>query len=191
MRLDTKTYWLTDRQSQFDCDFDLRDTFETTVRRVGVSCETVASHWGCENGSWGSEGIGTRYQATTGEATADWKDFARAVLNWKVRELAIALQLFVVTFCTYSINPITNPNTVYSDSCTWIYDIETNRSQGSHVLSRGGCLKLFLSHWSDLPQAADPSIDFRWDLVYEAYPAPVWSLFLGSKAVRLWSLTSI
>jgi hypothetical protein len=40
----------------------------------------------------------------------------RAVVNGRVQELAIALQLLVVTFCKSSINLITNPNPVYSHS---------------------------------------------------------------------------
>jgi hypothetical protein len=44
MGLDTKTYWLTDRQSQCDFDFDLiRESLETAVTRVGGWCEMAAS----------------------------------------------------------------------------------------------------------------------------------------------------
>jgi hypothetical protein len=42
----------------------------------------------------------------------------RPVVNYKVCDLAIALYLFVVTICKYSINPITNLNSVYSHSYT-------------------------------------------------------------------------
>jgi hypothetical protein len=38
----------------------------------------------------------------------------RAVVNHIVCELAIALELLVFTFCKISINPITNPNPIYS-----------------------------------------------------------------------------
>jgi hypothetical protein len=63
----------------------LRESLEMTVRRVGVwcemaaslgvgqwvSCETVAGQYGRERGSWGSYSVGNRYQATTGEDTAE------------------------------------------------------------------------------------------------------------------------
>jgi hypothetical protein len=35
--------------------------------------------------------VGIRHQATTGEDIADWKDWVRAVVNWRVGKLAIAL----------------------------------------------------------------------------------------------------
>jgi hypothetical protein len=41
MGLDTMTYLQTDRQSQCDFDFDLRESFEKAVRRV--SCESPGS----------------------------------------------------------------------------------------------------------------------------------------------------
>jgi hypothetical protein len=56
-----------------------------------VSCETVTGQYGCEHGSWGIDGVGSRYQTTTDEDTADWKDLVRAVVNCRVCELAIAL----------------------------------------------------------------------------------------------------
>jgi hypothetical protein len=47
MRLDTKAYWLTDRQSQcdFEFDFDFDFDFENQVvkRRLGSWCEMAAS----------------------------------------------------------------------------------------------------------------------------------------------------
>jgi hypothetical protein len=74
------------------------------VKRVcwwAVSQRTAAvrSLWA---GSWGTgivweprvsgtSAVGVRYQATTGEETADWKDLMRAVVNCRVCELAIAL----------------------------------------------------------------------------------------------------
>jgi hypothetical protein len=51
--------------------------------------------------------------------TADWESLVHAVVNCKMCELAIALQLLVVTICKCSINTITNPNPVYSHSITW------------------------------------------------------------------------
>jgi hypothetical protein len=109
MGLDTKTYWLTDRQSQ--CDFN----FALSL----VILETVADQQGRKRGSWGRYGIESIYQTTTGEDTADWEDWVRAVVNCRVFELAIALYLHVVTICKCSVCPITNPNPVYSHSYTW------------------------------------------------------------------------
>jgi hypothetical protein len=55
--------------------------------------------------------VRNRYRTTTVEDR-----LRRLSVNCKVCELAIALQLFVVTSCVYkcSINQITNPNPVYS-----------------------------------------------------------------------------
>jgi hypothetical protein len=59
----------------------------------------------------GAEGnVGIRYQATTGEDTADGENMVRAVLNCRVRELAIEPWLRFLT----PINPLTNPNPVAS-----------------------------------------------------------------------------
>jgi hypothetical protein len=44
------------------------------------------------------------------------EDLVRAVVNCRVCELAIALKLLVVTICKCSVNPITNPNAVCSQS---------------------------------------------------------------------------
>jgi hypothetical protein len=52
------------------------------------------------------------HQATTGENTADCED----LVNYRVCQLAIAIQLFVFTSSKCSINPITNPHPVYSYS---------------------------------------------------------------------------
>jgi hypothetical protein len=81
-----------------------------------------------EAGSWGmgtvrqprvrgTSAFGSHYQATTDEDT-DWKGLVRAVVNCRVCELTIVLQLLVVTICKWSINPVTNPNPVYSHSTT-------------------------------------------------------------------------
>jgi hypothetical protein len=51
----------------------------------------------------------------------DQKHLVRAVGNCRVYELAIELYLRVLTICKCSINPITNPNPVYSHSYTWQY----------------------------------------------------------------------
>jgi hypothetical protein len=86
---------------------------ELTVRRQLGSCSDrrqPASTWNREHGSWGIYGVGSRYQTTTGEHTADWEDLARIVINCTVCELTIALQLLVITIRKCSVNPITNPN---------------------------------------------------------------------------------
>jgi hypothetical protein len=51
----------------------LRKSLQTAVRRIVVSCETVAGQQGREHGSRGSYGVASRYQATTGEDTATEK----------------------------------------------------------------------------------------------------------------------
>jgi hypothetical protein len=47
---------------------------------------TVREHWGK-----GTPAVGSCYQATTGEDTADWEDLVRAVVNCRECELTIAL----------------------------------------------------------------------------------------------------
>jgi hypothetical protein len=46
--------------------------------------------WGREHGSWGIYSAGSRYKATTGEDTADWKALVRTVVNFRVREFSIS-----------------------------------------------------------------------------------------------------
>jgi hypothetical protein len=81
-------YWK--RYSLCDpCQVTLRvRSLETAVRRVGVWCEMAASLCWRETRS-----IGT----STSEDTADWENVARLVMSCRVSELAIALQLLVVT----------------------------------------------------------------------------------------------
>jgi hypothetical protein len=76
-----------------------------------VSCETVV----------GQYGVGSHCQATTGEDTTDWEDLVRAVVNCRLCELKIALQLLVVTFCNCIIQPIIDPNPVYNYSNSLYY----------------------------------------------------------------------
>jgi hypothetical protein len=54
------------------------------------SCQP-ASTGTTEHENWGIYSVGSRYQATTGEDTADWEDLVHAVVNYKVCELVIAL----------------------------------------------------------------------------------------------------
>jgi hypothetical protein len=65
--------------------------------------------------------VGIRHQATPGEGIVDWEDLVRAVVNCRVCELALALQLLVVMIGKCSVSPITNPNPVYSHSYAWQY----------------------------------------------------------------------
>jgi hypothetical protein len=51
-------------------------------------------------------------------STVDVEELVRAAVSCRICELAIALQLFVVTNSKCSINPITNPNSVYSHTHT-------------------------------------------------------------------------
>jgi hypothetical protein len=57
----------------------------------------------------------TRLQPVNVQQT---EELMHSVVNYRVGELAIALQLFVATFCKCLINPITHPNSVYSHSYT-------------------------------------------------------------------------
>jgi hypothetical protein len=50
----------------------------------------------------------------TNENIAQWEDLVHAVVNCIVCELAIALELLVVTFCKNSMNPTDDTNPVYS-----------------------------------------------------------------------------
>jgi hypothetical protein len=46
------------------------------------------------------------------------KTYVCTVVNCRVCDLTIALWLLAVTFCTSSVNPISNPNPVYSHTHT-------------------------------------------------------------------------
>jgi hypothetical protein len=61
-------------------------------------CEPLlleAGSWGTgiirESRVSGTSAVGSRYQTTTGEKTADWNDIVRAIVNCRVCELAILL----------------------------------------------------------------------------------------------------
>jgi hypothetical protein len=58
----------------------------------------------------------------TGEDTAHWEDSVHAVVNYKEYDLRIALELLIVTIFKNSMNPITDPTPVYSQSYTWQYE---------------------------------------------------------------------
>jgi hypothetical protein len=82
-----------------DGQLPLQKSLETAVTRVGGWCEMAASLRGREPGC---------RRTFTGEDTADLDDLVCAVVNCRVREFEMPLQLFVVTFCKCSIKPITN-----------------------------------------------------------------------------------
>jgi hypothetical protein len=70
-------------------------------------------------GQFGNPGEGKRppLEAVTRQRlvkTHHTKKTVGAVVNCSVYELTIAIYLFVVTNCKWSIYPITNPNCVYS-----------------------------------------------------------------------------
>jgi hypothetical protein len=58
--------------------------------------------------------IGSHYQVTTGEDTADLEDLMHVIVNCKERELVIALWLPEVMSYMCSVHPITNRNPIYS-----------------------------------------------------------------------------
>jgi hypothetical protein len=71
----------------------------------------------------------------TGEDTVDWEDLVRAVVDCRLCELAIALELLRVAIFKSSINPITSPNHVYNHSNTWQYiDKEGNNISGEELV---------------------------------------------------------
>jgi hypothetical protein len=64
-----------------------------------------------------------RHQATTGEDIANWEELICAVVTviFGMHNPVRLWELFEVTICKFSINPITNPKFVYSHSITWQY----------------------------------------------------------------------
>jgi hypothetical protein len=55
--------------------------------------------------------------------TTDWEDSVRAVVNCRVHELAIALQLLVLTTCKWSKNTITNANPIYNYTHSYMWQL--------------------------------------------------------------------
>jgi hypothetical protein len=62
--LDTKTYWLTDRQSQYDLDLVLEYGRALRRQKVEASCEMAVRLRGREPVSRGTSTVGRRYQTT-------------------------------------------------------------------------------------------------------------------------------
>jgi hypothetical protein len=94
--------------------------------------------------------VGIHHQAVTGVNTAEWEVLVRAVVNCRVCELAITLQLCVVMICMCSINPITNPNPVCSHSYRWQYfhltKIIVLCCKKSYITNKNLKLKISLLH---------------------------------------------
>jgi hypothetical protein len=61
--------------------------------------------------------VGIRHQAKTGKDKVDCEDIMSPVVNCRVW-ISESAPLTLLTFCMCSINPITNPNPVYSHSYT-------------------------------------------------------------------------
>jgi hypothetical protein len=85
-----------------------------------------------EAGSWdmvivqeprvrGASALGSHYQQQLVKTQQTEKTLYYAVVNCRMCELALALQLHVVMISKCSVNPITNPNPIYSHSYTWQY----------------------------------------------------------------------
>jgi hypothetical protein len=83
------------------------------VRGLSFSHELLllgAGSWGTgivwEPRGRGTSPVGSHYQTMTGEDTADWEDLVHAVVNCRVCESMIALELLVVMICKWSINSV-------------------------------------------------------------------------------------
>jgi hypothetical protein len=95
MGLDTKTYWLTDRQSQYDFDFDLSWGREFATG----DCEEKSREfctWGCENITWAREAeesplLGAVVRERLVKAQHAIKGLAGAVAICELWRLAVAL----------------------------------------------------------------------------------------------------
>jgi hypothetical protein len=60
--LDTKTYWLADRQSQYEFDYDFDNELVVGLSPV---CKNVSTE--------AKDIVGIIHQVTTGEVPADWE----------------------------------------------------------------------------------------------------------------------
>jgi hypothetical protein len=109
----------------------------SSARELQWDRRQPARTWSPEHGSWGIYSIGSRYQTTASEDTADWEHFVRAVVNSRVCESATALLLFVVTFSKCSVNTIINSNPIYNHSYTWQYRIHLQEGRVNKVNSSG------------------------------------------------------
>jgi hypothetical protein len=113
--------------------------------------------WSCtETGDnqEGHEAVNTEVEGSTAlEAittwlvmTAYWGGLVCAVVNYRVCEFAIALQLLVFKICKCSINPLTNQNPIYSHSYTWQYYLLSSNTCSQievHELFRGMSVNFF------------------------------------------------
>jgi hypothetical protein len=94
MGLITKTYWLTDRQSQcnFDFDFDFSQLWDIRQPMKTLTEDIVK----------------IRYQVTTGEDIEGWMCAAVTVIFRMCKPVRL-LWLLAVTIFKWLVNPITNP----------------------------------------------------------------------------------
>jgi hypothetical protein len=183
----------------------------------GDCCSSVllllfeAGSWGTgtvrEARTRGTSAVGSHYQKKTGEDTEDWKDLRCAVVNCKECELAIALELLVVTFCRWSVNAITNLNPVCSHQHTWQYAflivqavitvmIQQRKwnSQGTyHIQIRGGNNKMVIKiNWVKTSLIGTSSMNWDYLLTYLYSWAlhekpPIVQLLPNYTAFLLWS----
>jgi hypothetical protein len=68
----------------------LSGNWEGEERREGAAfdknCEEVSGQQGRVHQSRVIYGVGSHYQATSGENTAEWEDWVHAIVNFKVRK---------------------------------------------------------------------------------------------------------
>jgi hypothetical protein len=91
--------------------------FDANLRGAAVERSCVGSKCGSCDSSRDSRYVVVNVNVEAGDIggyTADWKSSARAVADCAVCEMAIALEVLVVTIAIRSINLITDPNSVYS-----------------------------------------------------------------------------
>jgi hypothetical protein len=69
----------------------IRQLEVSSVRELQWDILQLAGMWCREDRIWGIYGVGSHYQARTGEDTADWEELVLAVINYIVSELATAL----------------------------------------------------------------------------------------------------
>jgi hypothetical protein len=97
---------------------------DSRLRRPSTCCSELQSVWISNSAIvTGSYGVESHYQKAAGEDSRLRR--LSTVVNCRLCELPIALELLVVTICKTSINPITNPNPVISHSYTGNIDVHT------------------------------------------------------------------
>jgi hypothetical protein len=107
--LENHTIWRQIHQSKY----------EVVMRQSPAAvCHCVRTPSQSEHGSCGIYAVRSRYQ-TTEQAAADWKDLVLTLAKCGLCEVAIALELPIVTSFKSPIIPITIPNRIYTTySCS-------------------------------------------------------------------------